>query len=155
MKEKNKFLQIGSILMIVAAVVFIISVAVGMPQVVASLDFLKTTNLDGTQMMENAEKLNMTADQAIAFSSTIIYVWLLLMWLKSLWAFWASKKPTSPPSSSPYGALSSSFSAFSVWAILFLLWICATWPAVLLLPSCSLSGQSKTKKILCNRIPAV
>lgn len=79
MKEKNKFLQIGSILMIVAAVVFIISVAVGMPQVVASLDFLKTTNLDGTQMMENAEKLNMTADQAIAFSSTIIYVLIGIM----------------------------------------------------------------------------
>ena len=139
MKEKNKFLQIGSILMIVAAVVFIISVAVGMPQVIASLDFLKTTNLDGTQMMENAEKLNMTADQAIAFSSTIIYVLIGIMVafnvVKIIVGILGLKKADQP----------SKF--FTVWGVI--------WPAVLLLPSCSLSGQSKTKKILCNRIPAV
>ena len=98
--------------MIVAAVVFIISVAVGMPQVVASLDFLKTTNLDGTQMMENAEKLNMTADQAIAFSSTIIYVLIGIMVafnvVKIIVGILGLKKADQP----------SKF--FTVWGIIFL-----------------------------------
>ncbi|HJB39260.1 MAG TPA: hypothetical protein H9943_02560 [Candidatus Ruthenibacterium avium] len=133
MKEKNKFLQIGSILMIVAAVVFIISVAVGMPQVIASLDFLKTTNLDGTQMMENAEKLNMTADQAIAFSSTIIYVLIGIMVafnvVKIIVGILGLKKADQP----------SKF--FTVWGVIFLIFgILGLGNIVSIMDLCNLAG---------------
>lgn len=74
MKEKNKLLQVGSILMIVASIVSIIVLILSLPQMNALFDFVNTVGITDSSTLEQMAELNMTQEQAVSITLAMVYV---------------------------------------------------------------------------------